>query len=216
MKLKELRSAMQEIAPFAEPKIELEQFPTGAELASRFLFTVDNMHNEFSSRTVVDLGCGTGMLAIGAALLGSSHVLAIDCDGDALATAAENCGGFEDLPVDLLQCDISSVRQLADGHLSADTVIMNPPFGTRQKGADMEFLRAAFAVSRGAVYSLHKSSTREHVKRVATGELHATEAEVVAQLRYDLPASYAYHRLKSKDIQVDLWRFTVPSCRRNE
>lgn len=216
MKLKELRSAMQDIAPFAEPKIELEQFPTGAELASRFLFTVDNMHNEFSSRTVVDLGCGTGMLAIGAALLGSSHVLAIDCDGDALATAAENCDSFEDLPVDLLQCDISSVRQLAGGHLSADTVIMNPPFGTRKKGADMEFLRAAFAVSRGAVYSLHKSSTREHVKRVATGELQASEAEVVAQLRYDLPASYAYHRLKSKDIQVDLWRFTVSSCRRNE
>lgn len=39
------------------------------------------------------------MLAIGAALLGSAHVLAIDCDADALSTAAQNCLRFEDLPV---------------------------------------------------------------------------------------------------------------------
>lgn len=30
----------QEIAPFEEPKIELEQYPTGPHLASRLLYTV--------------------------------------------------------------------------------------------------------------------------------------------------------------------------------
>ena len=30
----------QDIAPFEDPKIELEQYPTGAHLASRLLFTV--------------------------------------------------------------------------------------------------------------------------------------------------------------------------------
>ncbi len=43
---------------------------------------------------------------------------------------------------------------------------MNPPFGTRVKGADIAFLRAAFALSSGAVYSLHKSSTRAHIQKV--------------------------------------------------
>lgn len=38
---------------------------------------------------------------------------------------------------------------------------MNPPFGTRKKGADMEFLSAAMKVASQAVYSLHKTSTRE-------------------------------------------------------
>lgn len=28
-----------------------------------------------------------------------------------------------------------------------DTVVMNPPFGTRRKGADMEFLSAALQVA---------------------------------------------------------------------
>ena len=32
----------------------------------------------------------------------------------------------------------------------------NPPFGTRVKGADMDFLRAAARVARTAIYSLHK------------------------------------------------------------
>lgn len=33
-------SVPQEIAPFEEPKIELEQYPTGPHLASRLLYTV--------------------------------------------------------------------------------------------------------------------------------------------------------------------------------
>lgn len=74
----------------------------------------------------------------------------------------------------------------------------------------MEFLRAAFQLSSHTVYSLHKSSTRAHIARVAERELRAEAAEVIAQLRYDLPATYAFHKDKSRDIEVDLWRFEVP------
>lgn len=48
--------------------------------------------------------------------------------------------------VDLVQCDICGLG--GQPRLAADTVIMNPPFGTRRKGADLDFLRAAFRVSR--------------------------------------------------------------------
>jgi predicted RNA methylase len=33
-------------------------------------------------------------------------------------------------------------------------------------------------------------------------------SQLLAQLRYDLPASYAFHRAATKDVEVDLWRFT--------
>lgn len=162
-----------------------------------------------ADQVVVDLGCGTGMLSIGAALLGAQHVIGIDIDADALRIAKENIEEFEDsLPIDLVQCSIE--RLLQQPRISADTIIMNPPFGTRRKGADAEFLRAAFRISQGSIYSLHKSSTRNYIRNVALSELNAVEAEVIAQLRYDLPASYSYHKLKSKDIEVDLWRFRVP------
>lgn len=47
--------------------------------------------------------------------------------------------------IDLLQCDITQLQQPSRA-LKADVVVMNPPFGTRRKGADLEFLRAAFQV----------------------------------------------------------------------
>ena len=79
---------------------------------------------------------------------------------------------------------------------------MNPPFGTRRKGADMGFLRAALGVTRrgGAVYSLHKSSTRAHVERHALVVLRAKSAEVLAELRYELPRVYSHHRRVAVDI----------------
>ncbi len=43
-----------------------------------------------SGCSVLDVGCGSGALAIGAALLGSGKVTAIDIDPEALAAAADN------------------------------------------------------------------------------------------------------------------------------
>lgn len=43
-----------------------------------------------------------------------------------------------------------------------DTVIMNPPFGTKNnEGIDCELLVIAFRLSKNVVYSLHKSSTAD-------------------------------------------------------
>jgi predicted RNA methylase len=60
---------------------------------------------------------------------------------------------------------------------------MNPPFGTRNKGIDVLFLQHALksVVEGGAVYSLHKSTTREHVYSAAT-------AMVIA--RHVLPSAH--------------------------
>ncbi len=42
-----------------------------------------------------------------------------------------------------------------------EQVIMNPPFGCRRKGIDMCFLQRGVQMARTAVYSLHKTSTRQ-------------------------------------------------------
>ncbi len=44
------------------------------------------------------------MLAIGAALLGSGHVIGVDVDSDALELALDNSLEFENLEVRWLQC----------------------------------------------------------------------------------------------------------------
>lgn len=60
----------------------------------------------------------------------------------------------------------------------------------------MEFLRAGAAIASSSVYSLHKSSTRGFIEKFAarTLGLPPGAAEVVAQLRYDLPATYSFHK----------------------
>ncbi len=55
----------------------------------------------------------------------------------------------------------TTVPEEIDGYRLFDTVLLNPPFGTRIKGADMMFLKVASELTRNAVYSLHKTSTRD-------------------------------------------------------
>ena len=48
-----------------------------------------------------------GMLGIGAAMLGSSHVIGVDVDADALQTAQGNCEQYEDLQVSAMAVSLN-------------------------------------------------------------------------------------------------------------
>lgn len=154
---------------------------------------------------------------------------------------------------------------------------MNPPFGTRTKGIDMVFVKAAIDVrtphtvdvpvlvtdsyvacsllmsvallcciiaccqiATTSVYSLHKSSTRKvctynslpcitnvlatWLTRAALHSLHdqhilkqaqkwGVEAKVLAEVQFDIPAMYKFHRKKHVDVAVDFIRFGIPAGR---
>lgn len=62
-------------------------------------------------------------------------------------------------------------------------------------------------ISNSVIYSLHKSSCRNGIGRKA--KKMGLDGEVIAELRYDLPKTYKFQKMKNKDIQVDLWRFEV-------
>ncbi|CAI7852167.1 unnamed protein product, partial [Closterium sp. NIES-54] len=207
MKLKQLESLLGDVQQFDNPKIELEQYPTGPHIASRMLYEIHTRFDDMEGRTVLDLGCGCGTLGIAAAMLGAEYVVGVDADDSAIATAQANCQEYE-IDMDFIQAKLPHLS-LTSG--SVEVVVMNPPFGTRTKGADMLFLAAGLKAASVAVYSLHKSSTREHVQRAALRDFGAKSAEVLYQVRYNLPAMYKFHKKKEVDIEVDLWRF-VP-CR---
>ncbi|KAG5069476.1 hypothetical protein JHK85_001853 [Glycine max] len=229
MKLKQLEGLLGGLQQFPQPKVELEQYPTGPHIASRMLFTVfplslylpcffyvsfavhenqaENSFEDVSDKVVADFGCGCGTLGVAAALLSAEHVLGIDIDPESLEIASNNAEELE-VDIDFIQ---SNVMDLGWRGRIVDTVIMNPPFGTRKKGADLDFLSVALKVASQAVYSLHKTSTRDHVKRTALRDFNASSAEVICELRYDVPKMYKFHKKKEVDIAVDLWRF-VPAA----
>ena len=212
MKLWELEGELQQVKPFESPNIKLEQYLTTPHLAAHTLYTA-MLQGDIEDRVVLDLGTGTGMLAIASALCGASHVIGVDIDAGALSIAQENIERAQvDDTVDLVNANVFDLigthssshmhRYFTNGQV--DTVVLNPPFGTRMKGADMHFLSVAVRLTRCAVYSLHKSSTRDHILRVADGW--GCKAKVVAELVYDLPATYAFHRKNNQQIAVDLIR----------
>ncbi|KAJ1727281.1 hypothetical protein LPJ61_004653 [Coemansia biformis] len=218
MKLKQLEGYLGDVAVFRDPKVQLEQYPTTAHLASRVLYTAEATYGDIADKAVVDLGCGCGVLSVAAAMMGASSVAGVDVDGDALEIARENIEAFE------LQDSVELVRGdlcvAAEGGLVLnrdllgrmrgrfDTAVLNPPFGTKpgNKGIDVLFLQAACAMATGAVYSLHKSSTREYlIKKAASWGF---RCEVLAELRFDVPMMYKFHKKKSVDVEVDLLRLT--------
>ena len=67
----------------------------------------------------------------------------------------------------------------------------HPQPGSPLAGADAEFLRAAFRLSRNSVYSLHKSSTRDYIQRLAERELRARSGAGTAAARKGAAAAPA-------------------------
>ncbi|KAF9930926.1 Methyltransferase-like protein 5 [Mortierella alpina] len=221
MKLKELEGYLQDVAVFTDPKIKLEQYPTTPHLAARMLYTAHTTYDDIENKAVGDMGCGCGILSIAAAMLGSSYNVGFDIDPDAIAIAQENCEEFE-IDMDFILTDLSATPAPATTEAESsnshgpyemmkgklDTILMNPPFGTKLKGIDMVFLKKGIDLANHAVYSLHKSSTRDHILKKA--KEWGVECEVVAELRYNLDKSYKFHKKQSLDIAVDFLRFEKP------
>lgn len=207
LKLKKFEEFLQTVDGFEKPKVYLEQYVTPSHIAAHALYTIQTNYDDLENKLVLDLGCGPGMLSVGAALLGASHVVGIELDIDAIKVFQENIKGFELDNVDCVQWEVLSLDNLCD-ILKFDTVLMNPPFGTKQNsGTDMNFLRIALKIAKNSVYSLHKTSTRDHIKKKAVEW--NVKANVVAELRYNLPQTYKFQKRTSVDIAVDLWRFDV-------
>ncbi|XP_050734066.1 rRNA N6-adenosine-methyltransferase METTL5-like [Eriocheir sinensis] len=208
IRLKELESWLQELQDFDTPKVTLEQYQTPPHIAAHIAHTIQASFGDLEGKLVADLGCGCGMLTAAAAIMGAATVVGFDIDSDALEICKGNLEELEIASAELVQAD---VRALTSSHPRLikhfDTVLLNPPFGTkRNQGADLEFVQVALEVCRGPVYSLHKTSTRTHI--IKTAARWGLNVQVLAQLHYDLPNTYKFHKKKSVDIEVDFIRFT--------
>jgi putative methylase len=177
------------------PTLKLEQYPVSPEAAAELLYMAGFEHDDLKGR-IIDLGTGTGRLAIGSALMGSKHVVGVDVDSRELDVARQNAetAGVE---VEWIESDIGKVGG------SYDTVIMNPPYGTRTVHADTRFLDKSFQLA-PVTYSIHKSSTREFlVKYVQRSNRRVDEAR---SLRMRIPHLFSFHTRKWSSVEVDICR----------
>ena len=208
MKLKQLECYLEDVDPFENPKVLLEQYPTRAHIAACVIHTIQSTYGDIENKFIADLGVGCGVLSIGACMLGAGQVVGFDIDEDALQVAKSNFDSFDVDNYDLVLTD--ATKDLGRFERKFDTVLMNPPFGTKHnKGIDLSFVKSGLGLlnpEKGSLYSLHKTVTRDHIQKKANDW--KVNLEVIAELRYDLPASYKHHKKASVDIAVDFLRFS--------
>jgi putative methylase len=190
------------VAGFEDPRVALEQYRTPPDLAAHLIHTAD-LHDDVEDRTVVDLGCGTGMLALGAALRGPRAVVGLDVDPGALATAVDNQGRVAShSPVSWVRADASAAPLCPD---APTTVVMNPPFGARagNEHADRGFLETTAGIAEVS-YSIHNADSEAFVEAFAADEggevTHAFRAE------FDLPQQFDFHERDRADLEVEVFR----------
>ena len=177
------------------PAAQLEQVVTPAEAASDLLLALDRQVG-LAGRSVVDLGCGTGRLAIGAALLGAGPVTGLDVDPRVLplAEAAARAAGVS---VKFLRLNVDAWVE------GADVFVMNPPFGAQRRFADRPFWEKAFSLGDLAVGAFASSASRTFIARLAVD--HGAQVVEVVPVPWNLPRTFPHHRAKSVRLAVDRW-----------
>jgi len=138
MKKKDLEMILQSIPSPISTNPQLEQYITPASIASDIIFFA-HLNNDILEKKIIDLGCGTGLFAIGAALTGATHTIAIEID-PSLIKIAQKFANSKKLSIQFINDDIKNLN------IPSDTIITNPPFGAQKpnKHADRLFLEKAY------------------------------------------------------------------------
>ena len=179
------------------PEVDLEQYPTPSEAAATILWDA-HMRGLIEGKRILDLGAGTGILGIGALLLGAEHVTFVEKDERLKKLIQENLeiAGAAEGSHDILIEDATK----HDG--DADLVLTNPPFGTKEPGADLRILEKAYEAA-PECYSFHKTSTDNHLKEwFAKHKLHPIQG---FPFTFNLPHTMTFHGKPAHHVQVTCW-----------
>ncbi|MBU2561140.1 MAG: METTL5 family protein [Nanoarchaeota archaeon] len=261
----QLAIALSKLDVFSSPKPGLEQYPTDSEIAAEVLWQA-GMLGDIKGLTIADLGCGTGILGIGALLLGAKKVFFVDTDTAAMAVLGNNlkrtgikkeqfsssaavsmrrrndrmntsdrgmsCFRIEDSVTIRKSTGFSNLtgmsdidrnierrasrgaaggiavivnKDIADFEESVDVVIQNPPFGTRERHADREFLEKAITLA-GTIYSFHKTATSGFVLKFASDN--GFDVTRRWDFAFPLKQTLKFHKRKIQRIEVTCFRLS--------
>ena len=213
----DLELFLSKIAPQPNPQAHLEQYTISESIASTMLYIAAYTNNDIIGKTVLDLGCGTGRLALGAIYLGAQEVVGIDIDKRAIKTAVENSrkAGL----AGNVQWVIGDIKAIAGRF---DTVLQNPPFGVQTREADRAFLVKSLELG-NSVYSLHNhpKTDKQLIRqlRASSGFLqvppspflerfvakHNGTVKIVYAMLMTIPRIFDFHKKLKHDFVVDLY-----------
>lgn len=214
----DLERFLSEIKPNPSPEARLEQYTISESVAADILYLAAYANGDIVGKTVLDLGCGTGRLGLGAAFLGAKSIVGVDVDKTAVAIACRSAK----------EARLKDCTNWVAGDLDAvagkfDTVVQNPPFGVQKRGADRRFLEKALEVG-CSVYSLHNHPRTDEnlIQRLKSShgrllqvdaspflvrlvEEHGGVVSAVYALSMTMPRMFEFHTKLHRDFVVDLY-----------
>ncbi len=195
---KHLEMRLQSIPSHPKPKVGLEQYTTPSVIASDLIWNAYSL-GDVEDMDIVDLGCGTGIFAVGSALMGANSAVGVDVDEDSIALAQEV---KDKLKLDNLNFIVSDINDF-DESLNADTVFQNPPFGSQRNadsGQDLRFIQKAIELECDVLYSFHMQSTEEFlINYYADNGLEITH---VFRYEFPIPKIYDFHTKEKQNVDV--------------
>ena len=199
----DLERLLQSIEAHPSPRAFLEQYTIPVDVASEMLLLAAYAHADIIGKTVADLGCGTGRLALGTVLLGATEAVGIDIDKSAVKVAKDNA---EKLNLKGKTSWIAGDIDVLHGNF--DAVLQNPPFGVQKRKADRKFLSKALELA-PKIYSLHKSgkSNRAFIKKFIEGQ--GGKVTHIFQMKLSIPRLFKFHTKHKHEVEVDLYRIEV-------
>lgn len=197
MKKKELEILLQKVPSFEKPVPHFEQYLTPAGIAADIIFTA-HQFGDIENKTVIDLGCGTGIFSTGATLTGAEKVIGIDINEEAVKTA-RRYAKKNNLEIIFL------VQDVKDLEIKCDTVIMNPPFGAQKSNlkADRKFIEKGFKIST-VIYTIHLTKTVPFIEKMVS----ALNGKITYYKNYIFPIkhTFTFHEKKFVEYDVSLLR----------
>ena len=201
--VKNLENMISNFEGFTRPRVELEQYSTDSHVASRMVYLIETEFRAIKDKIILDLGCGTGALSLTSSFLEPLIIFSADVDNKVFPVFKRNYSRIksyykEEPFIEFITADALSISKFF--RASFDTIITNPPFGTKNnKGIDSSFVASGLEVSNN-VFSLHKSSTREYFLKKKGGKL-------LAQISFKIPHQFRFHKSPESYIDVDLIHF---------
>jgi len=203
MNKKQLAIILSKLKENKNPKSELEQYTIPGEMAAQII-NIAYLSGDIKDKRVLDLGCGSGRLTIGVALMRAKEVIGIDIDNDVLKIANENVRMAEGLSNQKIQDKIRFINSnVSDWKEKVDTIIQNPPFGIQKLHADRLFLKKAIECS-NKVYSLHRSYKKSRYFLKKFVQENKGKVERIIKFKFRIPYMFKFHEKPYVEYDVDL------------